>query len=378
MKNVVFGICCFTLSGCLAPKQIFPEGNPFHEKANPVLSSELSSEGLEAQTAAHLVKVAIIDSGVDYRHPQLRQHLRLNKSHTGFGLDILGEDGLPYPIILNPETGEEIEDIFGVNEHGTHVSSLALLGAKLEIPEAHGEKVDIGPRLGLIPIRVLPLDDEGMDTVASGERSLSDKLMSEKLVAVLSRSITYAIQEGAHIANLSLGVDPAEQSLENRAYLKQLVETDFYKKISVDGEKILFVFAAGNESVVVSDGYFPASLKAANTLTVGALDNNSTIADYSNFGDLVDVYIRGTDVQGLLPGGLRGKMSGTSMAAPLVANLAAKMKLLAPCLSASQMRALIIEQAAPLTKNVRVARFKETLDAVRALPAEFKLLKCRN
>jgi subtilisin family serine protease len=106
---------------------------------------------------------------------------------------------------------------------------------------------------------------------------------------------------------------------------------------------VLFVVAAGNAD---SDNRFiemiPASLELPNLLTVGAVDRAGRQAPFTSYGR-VDLYANGVDVESVLPGGERMPGSGTSMAAPQVANLAAKLLALDPDLETDILRELILD-----------------------------------
>jgi subtilisin family serine protease len=373
----LFIITILFFTGCVfAPVQNFELGSTLELTANPrfALANEIETNKLLKQTSKHRVLVAVIDSGVDYTHPDLETHLRLNSTSTtpGFGLDVLGRDHFPFPKVFDPKTGEEWEDITGQNAHGTHVASLALLGGRYR--DTQGDLRNANTEIGLIPVRVIPLDDEGMpeskvpgldslmdlfgdDNDVSGEndKETIDDLTVTKLLNSLLLAMDFSSREGAHVVNLSLGINATELSQKAADRLINEVENNLAPKMRSQWKDMLFIMAAGNETLEVVNGYYPAAIKGDNMLTVGSLDRHDIIADYSNYGGLVDVYIRGSDVNGLVPGGLREKMSGTSMAAPLVANLAAKIKLIASCLTSYEIKNLIIANAQEKTLPVGVA-----------------------
>ena len=108
----------------------------------------------------------------------------------------------------------------------------------------------------------------------------------------------------------------------------------------------LFVCAAGNSN---SDAGFlgdvPASLHLPNLIAVGAVDQAGEETSFTSYGDTVQVDADGFQVESYVPGGTLVKMSGTSMASPNVANLAAKLIALDPSLTPEETIALIKQGA---------------------------------
>ena len=117
---------------------------------------------------------------------------------------------------------------------------------------------------------------------------------------------------------------------------------------------ILFVASAGNRN---SDSSFneaiPASLRLPNLLAVGAVDKSGDEASFTSYGPTVVVHANGFEVESYIPGGDRIKFSGTSMAAPNVANLAAKILVVNPRLSAPQIIDIIRATAEKTTDGRR-------------------------
>ncbi len=111
----------------------------------------------------------------------------------------------------------------------------------------------------------------------------------------------------------------------------------------------LFVAAAGNGD---NDAAFaqdvPASLVYPNLITVGAVNQAGDPTDFTSYGATVAVYADGFHVPSKIPQGYTVKFSGTSMAAPNVTNLAAKLFALDPALTPVRARALIVEGARPV------------------------------
>lgn len=349
------------------PSQNFKPESSLYTKANPIINQSIVD--LATQSQIHEVLVAIIDSGVDYNHKALKKNIRLNKTTpTGIGFDVLGLDNWPYPILINPENGKEYDDIIGINDHGTHVAGLATLGGYVK--NYKDEKRSVNELIGLIPIRALPLSNEGIPDAPQTEDPLDPKLLAhnelieilatDKIVSTLESAIEFAHQEGAHIINLSLGVDGTKMNPKAAERLKDLMNSVLIKKMKSDWSNILFVSAAGNDAAEVSETNYPASIKESNTLTIGALSKYDLIAEYSDYGHRVDVYINGSNINSIVPENLREKLDGTSMASPIAANLAAKILIVSPCLKAQEIRSLIIQSAIP--KTVKVENSEKTRD----------------
>lgn len=105
---------------------------------------------------------------------------------------------------------------------------------------------------------------------------------------------------------------------------------------------ILFVAAAGNSnSDATFNEFIPSSIRVQNLLTVGAVDLAGDEAGFTSYGPTVAVHANGYEVESYVPGGDRLKMSGTSMAAPAVSNLAAKILVVNPKLKPADVIEII-------------------------------------
>ncbi|HSB25475.1 MAG TPA: S8 family serine peptidase, partial [Burkholderiaceae bacterium] len=109
---------------------------------------------------------------------------------------------------------------------------------------------------------------------------------------------------------------------------------------------ILFVAAAGNSN---NDPNFvedvPAAIVLPNMLTVGAVDLAGEEASFTSYGPMVKAHANGYQVVSYLPGGKRVALSGTSMAAPQVTNLAGKLLVVNPKLTPEQLVKIIVDTA---------------------------------
>jgi hypothetical protein len=135
---------------------------------------------------------------------------------------------------------------------------------------------------------------------------------------------------------------------ERKKLAQQLfdVERDALKAAFQSVPEILFVAGAGNEDNSADFvEYIPAGFELPNLITAGAVDQAGDETSFSTFGKTVVVHANGFEVDSVIPGGERLKLSGTSMAAPQVTNLAAKLFALDPKLSATQAKAMILAGA---------------------------------
>ncbi len=252
--------------------------------------------------------IAIVDTGVDLSHPDLK-----NKIQSG-GYDFGNDDFDPNPdvgIISDPNP-----DVVFISEvaHGTFVAGIAAA-------ETH--------------------NSEGMAGVAWNCKILPLKVIDDQReikYSYIINAIIYAADNGADAINLSLGGDFPSVSLEDAL------------KYAYD-KNIVVVAAAGNDAGAV---IYPAAYDDY-CLAVAATDDNDLRPDWSNFGPEVDVAAPGVDIISLVPSWYPGQVppwgpndipygyigDGTSMAAPHVAGLAALIKSVKPNLSAAQIMDVI-------------------------------------
>lgn len=231
------------------------------------------------------VIIAVLDTGVDMAHPDI-----MNKI-VSRGRDFVNED----------------DDASDDHWHGTHVAGIA--GA-----ETHNTQGIAGVAWDcrILPVKVIAEDGKGF-------------------YSWLIQGIIYAVQNGAHVINMSLGGDEASNAL--RDTLKFAYESD-----------IVCVAAVGNDGGQV---IYPAAYSAY-CLAVAATDSEDSRPEWSNFGAEVDVAAPGDLILSLVPTWLYGPLappyayaSGTSMAAPHVAGLAALLKSLKPWLKAGDIMNII-------------------------------------
>ncbi len=106
------------------------------------------------------------------------------------------------------------------------------------------------------------------------------------------------------------------------------------------------VAAAGNDnSDATFDEFIPSSIRLPNLLTVGAVDKAGDEAPFTSYGPTVVAHANGYEVDSYIPGGDRLKLSGTSMASPNAANLAAKILAVNPKLKPPEVIEIIRKTA---------------------------------
>lgn len=169
----------------------------------------------------------------------------------------------------------------------------------------------------------------------------------------IANAIRFAVDHGAKIISMSFG----------KAYSPQKNWVDDAVKYAAEHD-VLLVHAAGNEGKNLdstlsfpSPVYLDGSGYAKNYITVGASGdptNGGIAASFSNYGKhTVDVFAPGVNIYSTLPGGnVYGKMSGTSMAAPVVAGLGALLLEYFPTLSAEQLKYVIEKSVEPINEQV--------------------------
>ena len=261
--------------------------------------------------------VAVLDTGVDYNHPELASQIwhntleipgnEIDDDNNGYVDDYTGWDFVG----SNYENNTEDNDVIDGNGHGTHVSGIIAA-------EKNSEGiVGVAPDAKILPVKVV--DDTGCGTAD-----------------MIAEGIRYAIDMGIRIMSISLGglgapsivIDAIDYAISKGA---------------------IIIVAAGNELCDASLCY-PAGLNGV--VTVAATDYSDKVASFSNFGNTIDVAAPGVDIlslrasgtdmyedggQHFVPGGDAAAQycwaNGTSMATPFVSGLAALMLSQEPALT---------------------------------------------
>ena len=234
------------------------------------------------------VKVAIIDTGIDYNHPDL------NDNYVG-GIDYVNDDDDP------------IDD----NGHGTHCAGIVAAEAN-----AFGV-IGVAPEAWLYGVKVLD---------ATGSGYVSD----------VTAGIDWSIDNGMHIISMSLGTTTDYQAVHD------ICDAAYYT------HGILVVAAAGNDYRIrgrkeLDTVSYPARYDSV--IAVGATDNTDTRASYSSTGSALELVAPGENIKSTFLGGTYMLLSGTSMACPHVSGTAALLLSKTPTPSASAVRSKMQDTA---------------------------------
>ncbi|MCK7555298.1 S8 family serine peptidase [Chitinophaga sedimenti] len=230
--------------------------------------------------------------------------------------------------------GDNLNDIndrfYGNNDvmgqfsfHGTHVSGI--IGAVRD----NGVGMDgVADNVRIMAVKVVPDGDERDKDVALG--------------------IRYAVDNGARIINMSFG----KGFSPNKEWVDDAIKY-------AESKGVLLVHAAGNDGANNDEvdnfpnDTFKDGTTANNVITVGAMGNGKgaqKVAVFSNYGKKeVDLFAPGVNIYSTVPGGNKyGNASGTSMASPVVAGVAALVLSYYPELSARQLKQILQKSATPI------------------------------
>jgi subtilisin family serine protease len=207
--------------------------------------------------------------------------------------------------------------LFGDYAHGTHVAGILTAGN----PYARLVVGRITFDWKMIPDPCPSREETERDAAAAQDYVNFFKKNNVRVVNMSWGGSVQGYEDG--MEKCAIGKDIEERKATARVWFE--IEKNALEKAMLSAPEILFVAAAGNSD---SDSSFseviPAALKVPNLLTVGAVDKAGDEASFTSYGPTVVVDANGYEVESYIPGGDRLKMSGTSMASPNVANLAAK------------------------------------------------------
>ncbi len=230
------------------------------------------------------VKIGVIDTGVDFLHPDLRSSL-------AYGINLLNRSAAP----------------FDDNGHGTHIAGT------IAASNTRNGIVGVAPSASIYPVKAFD---------HNGTAYISDIILG----------IDWCVRNRLNIINMSYGMQKRSQSL-----------LEAVRNACRAG--IVIVASSGNDGKRASVD-FPA--RYPQTISVGATTANGKVAPFSNKGKYIDVYAPGDKIYSTWVGGKYNELSGTSMATSHVSGLIALMLSVRPGLSPSEIKHILKKSALPL------------------------------
>jgi subtilisin family serine protease len=291
-------------------------------------------------TGSDQVVVAVLDSGVDYSHPDLANNIWARPPIImAYRDDDLTPEG-PVEDVHGFNVVEDNGDPMDDNGHGTHCAGI--IGAE------GGNGIGIAGinwNVKIMPLKFM--DADGIGTTKDAIEAIN-YVIDRKRAGVNVR-----------IISASWGSTAKSRALE-----------DVIRRAGDEG--ILFVAAAGNSS---SDNdqtpHYPASYNLGNIISVAALNRKDELASFSNYGaNSVHIAAPGAEILSTyLQNGFEEK-SGTSMATPAVAGVAALVLAQNPKMSVEDLRALLLKSVDPVPALKGKVSSSGRINAAKAVGAE--------
>ena len=258
------------------------------------------------------IKVAVLDTGANLDHQELQGKIvkradfvdleGLNTSD--FVGDIKGYDDVP-------------EDEVG---HGTHVSGI-IAGRGLQMDEG------VAPECGLMAVRVLA-------TMKSGNR-----LVGAGIVDNINAGIKWAVDNGADVINMSLGIRHTGGGLPHEDVVRYAIS-----------KNVVVVAASGNDGT--NERYYPGALPGV--FAVGAVDGDGAVTNFTSYGANITVVAPGLNIYSSFAHNSYAVASGTSQASPFVSG------------SIALAKSYALEQGQKLNNNEIHYLLKNTSDKVNS------------
>lgn len=298
----------------LADFKAFRPTNDMEANVQRIMTEQLANASFEEFYSTQIV------AGYDHYKSQVAYNLNLNYD--------------PRPIV-GDDPNNSNEQFYGNNDvagpdarHGSHVAGI--IGASRT--NSLGI-MGVADHVTIMGVRCTPNGDERDKDVAN--------------------SIRYAVNMGAKVINMSFG--------KGYSWDKKVVDEAVKYAVSKD---VLLVHAAGNDNKNLEvETNFPNPRyldggTAATWIEVGASgwDNDGSIkASFSNYGKTkVDVFAPGVKINSTVPGSKYENLDGTSMAAPVVAGLAALIRSYYPKLTAVQVKDIILKTVVKVDQSVNI------------------------
>jgi len=230
------------------------------------------------------IKIAVLDTGVNMNHKELQGTL-VNPA------DFVNLKGLDTTNFIGDYLDDDFEPEDDVG-HGTHVSGIIA---------AKGIEMDEGicPDCKIMPVRVLATMKNGNKVVGAG------------IIDNINAGIKYAVDKGADVINMSLGIKHTGGGLPHEEVIKYALS-----------KNVTIVAASGNDGS--SQKYYPGALPGV--IAVGAVDSIGNVTNFSSYGADITVVAPGLNIYSSYTRNTYATASGTSQASPFVCGAVGLMK----------------------------------------------------
>jgi len=289
-------------------------------------------EAWELLTGNQETVVAVIDTGVDYTHPDLAANMWTNPGEIpGNGAD---DDGNGYVDDVHGynftnDTGNPFDD----HGHGTHCA-----GTIAAVMNNGTGVAGVNPTAKIMALKFINKNNVGITTDAI-------------------KALEYAVKMGVKISNNSWGGGGYSDALHEAV-------------LAASAAGHVIVAAAGNNYGQNNDAvpHYPSGYDADNIISVAASDHNDALAFFSNYGfTTVDLAAPGMAIYSTVPGAAYASYNGTSMATPHVAGVVSLIRSLYPNISPSDIRQSIISTVDTLPSLMGLTFSGGRLNAYAAL-----------
>ena len=244
------------------------------------------------------ILIGVMDTGIDISHSDLKNNI------IDGGWDFVNNDNTVF------DDGE--------SEHGTNVAGV--ISAAIN----NTGIVGVAPNAKILPLKII-----------EGEIGY---------VADAIEAIEYAKSKGVKIVNCSWGT----------------TEFNYALKDAISNSNMLFVCATGNQGESVET--FPAAFGLNNVVSVGAIDKNGNIAEFTNSRQTLDIYAPGVDILTTAPNNSYKTVDGTSLSAAFITGIAALLCEAVPTISETELALVISKGYSQNTiKDIKIANAYKSL-----------------
>ncbi|MEC9284126.1 MAG: S8 family serine peptidase, partial [Bdellovibrionota bacterium] len=293
------------------------------------------------------IVIAILDTGIDFSHPYLKDHEYIPKQGTAH---------------FNFFTGtNEAKDLIDIAGHGTHVAGIVLATIQKANPRANVKFISLKILPDPKPERssmAVPKISPNVIRYASGNIGLYLKEASSYLVKLKKEGVnvlalnasyggyTYDQNEKEALAYLSRNDILVAAAAGNDA--KKLTKVEFSFK-DEHGKSVKCIAFSKEKPcpAQIFKNFYPAAYNAEldNIIAVGNVNRNGLLGKSSNFGSSVDIFAPGEDIVSSVPGGVYEIKTGTSMATPQVTASLALLKSAYPSKTNLEIKKMLLDNS---------------------------------